>query len=293
MSPVVGFSRYVMPPSGTSAVAATLPAAAFPFPAATYCSAGRNGSGSESEATEEFTPAYITATHRCEELNRFMNLMTFHIYSAERPSGTKILACSASDATRFVDHRHLGRIWIILARCHHLNRTCGAMARAVAALHSVGERHAILPHPYGMAYLHRRLVGRREPHDGPCRTHFRTACAFGATIAALVRRLGLHQRLKVGRRAKHTVGTCRHTKLACGAMARHIAQAYRARRHYARRSARNLLVGYRCQASVYHLLLRLHRRSGGYGGSGRQKPAARSVGSRRRGGSLRCPSIRI
>ena len=60
------------------------------------------------------------------------------------------------------------------------------MTGAVAALDTVGERDAVVAHPYGMTDLNRRFVGLREVYDCACWADFRTFDAFRAAVSAFV-----------------------------------------------------------------------------------------------------------
>ena len=157
--------------------------------------------------------------------------MPFHIDGAERTCGTQVLAGAATDTAFGVDGRYLRGTGHRRVGRHHRDGAGRAMARAVAASHAVGQRHAVLSHPYGMADLNGRLFGRRYFLNRARGTYLRTLRAFGAAITAFVRRFGLHERFQVGRGPQHVVRANRHAELTSRAMLREMAQAARARRH--------------------------------------------------------------
>ena len=121
-----------------------------------------------------------------------MHLIPFHINCAERSGRAEVLAGAAADAFVFVHGRHLhGAVRAFVV--HHLNGTCGAVARTVAATHTVGQYDAIIFNPNGMTYMDASLLFPCNRFDGTGRADLAASCAFGATIAALKRHRGLHE----------------------------------------------------------------------------------------------------
>lgn len=80
-----------------------------------------------------------------------MYRVSFHINRAERACRTKVLAGSAADAPFGIHNGDSDRVHIFTVGRDHQYRTRRAMTGTVAALHSIGQRNAILPDPYGMA----------------------------------------------------------------------------------------------------------------------------------------------
>ena len=122
-----------------------------------------------------------------------MPFMAFHIDSRQRARRTKVLASAATDASFDIDSRYLQGFRIGRVGCHHLDRIRRTMAGTVAALDTVGDRHTVSLHPYGVADLDRRLILFRNRQDRTRRTYLGTFRTFGTAIAALVRHLRLHQ----------------------------------------------------------------------------------------------------
>ena len=77
--------------------------------------------------------------------------MAFDINGAERTRRTQVLACAAPDAPLGIDGRNPDGAHVVAVGGHHQDSSRGTMAGAVAALHTVGQRNAILSDPYGMA----------------------------------------------------------------------------------------------------------------------------------------------
>ena len=105
---------------------------------------------------------------------------------------------------------------------HHLDGAGGAVAGAVAAAHAVGEHHAVVLDPYGMADMDGGLLLLGDGLDGTGRADLAATGALGTAVADLIRHGGLHEMHQVGRGTQHVVGTGRHTELAGGAVFLHV-----------------------------------------------------------------------
>ena len=121
-----------------------------------------------------------------------MVLVSFHIEGAERASGTKILARTASDALFFVDHRNLDGLRIIRVGRYHLYSLGRAMAGTIIAGLTIPQRDAVLFYPDSMANPYRGLVDNRNGTDGPGRTNLRALHTLRPAISTLIRHRRLH-----------------------------------------------------------------------------------------------------
>ena len=79
-----------------------------------------------------------------------MSFMSFHIDGTERTCRTQIFACAAPDAPFGIHNGDSDRVHIVTVGRNHQYCARRAMTGTVAALHTVGQRNAILPDPYGM-----------------------------------------------------------------------------------------------------------------------------------------------
>lgn len=132
--------------------------------------------------------------------------MTFYIYRGMWASRAHIFARAATDTLFGVHHRNFNRSVIVGVTRHHLNGSHGAMSRAVAAIHIVGEWHAVFSAPHGMTYLCARLLSLGDGLNGSGRAYIRASCTLWATEATVEVHFGLHKSLWVARWAKHAVG---------------------------------------------------------------------------------------
>ena len=158
--------------------------------------------------------------------------MSLHVDGAERTRRTQVLACAAPDAPLGIDGRNPDGVHVAAVGGHHQDSPRGTMAGAVAALHTVGQRNAVLPDPYGMTDAGGGFLLDGDRSDGSRRADLRTPRALRTAVASFVGHFGLHQLLQIGRRAQHAVGTDGHAELAAGAVVRHVAQARGAGRDY-------------------------------------------------------------
>lgn len=136
-----------------------------------------------------------------------MPFMSFNVDGTERSCRTEVLASSTTDATLSIHHGDSRRILHIRIGRDHLYGSCRAMPSAVAAIHPVGQRDAVLLYPHGMTDLGGRFVCGRDFQDSPRRTDFRTLRAFRTAITPFVGSLWLHQGFQFRRGTEHTVGT--------------------------------------------------------------------------------------
>ena len=121
-----------------------------------------------------------------------MHLIPLHINRAERSGRAEVLAGAAADAFVLVYGRHLHlAVWAFVV--YHLNGTCGAVACAVAATHTIGQYDAIIFNPNGMTHMDASLLFPCDRFDGTSRADLAASCAFGTTIAAFKRHRGLHE----------------------------------------------------------------------------------------------------
>ena len=152
------------------------------------------------------------------------------------------------------------------------------MARTVATLAFIGERHAVFLNPNGVTGLNGGLFSPCDGTDGACGTHFGAFHTFGAAKSALERRCGLHEGGQIGRRAQHIVGTSRYAELASRTMLRHVGCTERARRCH-RRLAHGSHFLFHYGQSAVHLFPLLSQRCRGRQGRCGQEGAACAVGS--------------
>ena len=121
-----------------------------------------------------------------------MHFIPFHINCAKRSGRAEMFAGTAADAFVLVHGRHLYlAVWAFVV--HHLNGTCGAVARTVAATHSIGQYDAIIFNPNGMTHMDAGLLFPCDRFDGTSGADLAAAGAFGTAIAALKRHRGLHE----------------------------------------------------------------------------------------------------
>ena len=121
-------------------------------------------------------------------------------------SRAHIFARAAADTLFGVHHRNFNRSVVVGVARHHLNSSHGAMAHAVAAIHIVGEWHAVFSAPHGMTYLCARLLSLGDGLNGSSRANPRASRALWATEATVEIHFRLHKSRWVARRAKHAVG---------------------------------------------------------------------------------------
>lgn len=187
--------------------------------------------------------------------------MPFDIDGTERTCGAKIFTSTAADTPFFVHNRYFRGVRHIRFGRNHRDGSCRAVPRAIATIHSVRERHTILPYPHGMANLNGGFVGCGNRKYGSCRTDLRALRAFRTTIAPFVGRLGLHECHQPGRGAQHLVRTNGHAELASRAMCCHVAQAFCPGRYDRSLSLWNFFIQNNSQTAIDFLLLRLYSRS--------------------------------
>lgn len=190
-----------------------------------------------------------------------MVLVSFHIDGTERTCRTEVLTGTAADTPLRVYHRYLRRIGVVRVRSYHLYGSCRTVAGAVTAFHSVGQRHAVLFHPYGMADLDGGLVFHRNGAYRSGRTYLGTLRTLRTAVTAFVGHFRLHQCQETGRRAQHSVRASGHAKLACRAMLCEIAGTESSRRNNRRGTVGNLLVFDDGQSTVHFLFLCFQRGS--------------------------------
>ena len=121
-----------------------------------------------------------------------MHLIPFHINCAKRSGRAEVFAGTAADAFVLVHGRYLYlavRAFVV----HHLNGTCGAVARTVAATHTVGQYDAIIFNPNGMTHMDTSFFLTGNGLDGTSGADLAASRAFGTAIAALKRHRGLHE----------------------------------------------------------------------------------------------------
>ena len=92
------------------------------------------------------------------------------------------------------------------------------MPGTVAAFHTIGQRHAVLPYPYGMTYLRGGFIryGYRAYRSGWA--YFAAFRTLRSAVTTLITHFRLHQPRQISGRAKHLVGAGRHTELAGSTM---------------------------------------------------------------------------
>ena len=216
--------------------------------------------------------------------------MSFHIDGTERSGRAQVFTCAATDTPFGIDDRNLDGTRVIAVRGNHQYGSRRAMAGTVATIHAIGQRNTVLFYPYGVTDARGRFFGNGYRPDGSCGTDFAASGTFRTAIAALVGHFGLHQSRQVGGGAKHSIGTCRHTKLASCAMSGKVACAQGSGRNNRCGTFGYLLVLDDCQSAVYFLLLRMDCRCNGKHGCGREETAAGSpLNSPRRGSPLNSP----
>lgn len=186
-----------------------------------------------------------------------MIFMSLDVNCTEGARRAEILTSPASDTALVVDNGDFRRLGIIGIRRHHSDGPDRASTCAIATLHTVGQRYAVVLDPHGVTNLDRRFIGTRDFSYRACGTDLRTACALRAAVAALVGRFGLHQCQDTRRGAKYTCRADRHTELTAGAVLREMAQALCAGRHDRSLSCRYFFVGNDREAAVNGLVLGL------------------------------------
>ena len=121
-----------------------------------------------------------------------VHFISFHVNCAKRSGRAEVFAGAAADAFVLVYGRHFHlavRAFVV----HHLNGTCGAVACAVAATHTVGQYDAIIFNPNGMTHMDASLLFPCNRFDGTSGADLAASRAFGTAIAALKRHRGLHE----------------------------------------------------------------------------------------------------
>ena len=113
-----------------------------------------------------------------------MHFISFHINCAERSGRAEVLAGAAADAFVLVYGRHL-HLAVRSFIFYHLDGTCGAVACAVAATHTIGQYDAIIFNPNGMTHMDAGLLFPCDRFDGTSGADLAAAGALGATVAAL------------------------------------------------------------------------------------------------------------
>ena len=136
-------------------------------------------------------------------LNGSVYFVALYIDGTERAGGTEVLAGTAADTPLGIDRRHGVCTAVDM---YHSDRPRRAMAGTVAALDTVGKRHTVLAHPYGMPYLRGGLVLACDGTDSACGAYLAATGALGAAVAALVGHHGLHQRKDILRGTQHVIG---------------------------------------------------------------------------------------
>ena len=109
-------------------------------------------------------------------------MISLYIDGAEWSGGTEVLAGAATDATAFVDGGYHHGLSVVLV-FHHLDSTGGAVASTVAAADAIGQHHAIVFYPNGMAYMDGSLLFLGDGFDGSAGTHLAATGAFGTAVA--------------------------------------------------------------------------------------------------------------
>ena len=203
--------------------------------------------------------------------------MSFNDNGREGTRWTDILTGATADTDVLVDSRHHGRLVIIRIRRHHLNGSRRTVARTVAALHTIRQRHAVLLDPHGMANLNRRLLNIIERFDSTRRTDIGAARTLWTAIAALVRHRGLHQVHQVGRGTEHMVRTLRHTELAPRTARSEVGEGTRARRCQRRLALWYRLILEFCQTTIHQFLFLLGHGSRRGKSRSQQERALRSI----------------
>ena len=83
-------------------------------------------------------------------LDRSVLFVPLHIDGTEWTCRTQILTRPAPDTPFGIDNRYSDRVRSFDIRRDHQYRSRRTMTGTVAALHTVGQRDAILSNPYGM-----------------------------------------------------------------------------------------------------------------------------------------------
>ena len=128
-----------------------------------------------------------------------MSLVSLYIDGTEGAGRAEVFASSATDATLYVDGRDAWRTSVTRFGVDHLDCSCGAMAGTVSAVYSVGYGDTVFRYQYSVADLGRGFLLACNRADGTRWTNLRTLGAFGTAISAVVRHLGLHQSVELGR----------------------------------------------------------------------------------------------
>lgn len=115
-----------------------------------------------------------------------MNFVAFHINRAERSGRAEVLASTAADACLSVDDRNARSIGSV-GRFHHLNGAHRAVAGAVSAFDTIGERDTVVTYPHGVSDLYGRLVSTVDPDNGTGRADLGASGAFRPAVATLIR----------------------------------------------------------------------------------------------------------
>ena len=100
-----------------------------------------------------------------------MNFMTFNMDCSKRSCRAKIFACSAADASLFVDSRDSERVLIIRILFDHSDRSCRTVAGAVPAAYIVFVDNACVEIYDCMSYLDRGLLFNAYRLDRSYRTY--------------------------------------------------------------------------------------------------------------------------
>lgn len=158
--------------------------------------------------------------------------MALDINGTEGTGGTEVLAGTAADAFLGINHGNARRVLIAGLRRYHLYGAGGTMTGAVATFNTVGQYHAVLFYPYGVANLDCRFLGRRYLENGAGRAYFGAFVTFRSAVASLIRHFRLHHSFKTCGRSEHFIRADRDAELATGAVGGHIAETLRTGRNY-------------------------------------------------------------
>ena len=183
--------------------------------------------------------------------------MPFHIDGTERSGRAQVFTRAATDTPLGIDDRNLDRARVTAVRGNHQYGSRWAMAGTVATIHAIGQRNTVLFYPYSVTDARGRFFSNGYRSDGSCGTDFAASGTFRTAIATLVGHFGLHQSRQVGGGAEHSIGTCRHTKLASCTMSGKVACAQGSWRNNRCGAFGYLLVLDDCQSAIYFLLLRM------------------------------------
>lgn len=135
--------------------------------------------------------------------------MTFYINGAERARGAHIFAVSAADAAFRIYSD--GLLAIVFYQCEC---SSGAVAYAVAAMHTIGLHNAVGAQPYGMTYLDAALFACVSEVDSSCGTYVSALMARGRTVALIELHLWKHEGAEIVGRTEHLIGASRNAELA-------------------------------------------------------------------------------